>query len=106
MSTTPTVDLPPGAKKRFAAPELSSKQNLILAIVVLALAAIVPPLMFDSGGTALNIAVLGAAYTVMALGLNIIVAAAYWLVSELTLIPTTPAGRVTPMWPAAGIAVE
>ncbi|HXG89337.1 MAG TPA: MASE1 domain-containing protein [Vicinamibacterales bacterium] len=39
------------------------------------------------------------------IGLNVIVAAAYWLVAELTLIPTTAAGRVTPMWPAAGIAV-
>ena len=73
MSTTPTVDLPPGAKKRFAAPELSSTQNLILAAVLLAFAAFVVPFLFEEGSKELDIATLCAAYTVMALGLNIIV---------------------------------
>jgi len=37
--------------------------------------------------------------------LNLAVAATYWIVAELTLLPATPEGRVTPMWPAAGVAV-
>jgi signal transduction histidine kinase/CheY-like chemotaxis protein len=38
-------------------------------------------------------------------GLNLLVAAGYWAVAELTLLPATPAGSVTPMWPAAGLGV-
>jgi signal transduction histidine kinase/CheY-like chemotaxis protein len=37
--------------------------------------------------------------------LNLLVAGAYWALAELTLLPTTPAGHLTPMWPAAGLAV-
>jgi signal transduction histidine kinase/ActR/RegA family two-component response regulator len=37
--------------------------------------------------------------------LNVAVAAGYWVTGELTLLPSTPAGHVTPMWPAAGVAV-
>jgi signal transduction histidine kinase/CheY-like chemotaxis protein len=37
--------------------------------------------------------------------LNLLVAGGYWALAELTLLPSTPAGRVTPMWPAAGLAV-
>jgi signal transduction histidine kinase/CheY-like chemotaxis protein len=33
------------------------------------------------------------------------VAALYWIVGELTLWPSTEAGRVTPMWPPAGVAL-
>jgi signal transduction histidine kinase/CheY-like chemotaxis protein len=39
------------------------------------------------------------------LGQNLAVAVAYWLVAELTLLPATDAGLVTPMWPPAGIAL-
>jgi signal transduction histidine kinase/CheY-like chemotaxis protein len=39
------------------------------------------------------------------LSLNLLVAAVYWATAELTLLPSTPAGRVSPMWPAAGVAV-
>ena len=38
-------------------------------------------------------------------GLNLVVAVAYWLVAELTLLAATDAGRVHPMWPPAGIAL-
>jgi branched-chain amino acid transport system permease protein len=72
MSTTPTVDVPPGTKKRFAAPELTSTQNLIVAAVLLVAAAFVP-FLFEEGSKEIDIATLCAAYTVMALGLNIIV---------------------------------
>ena len=37
--------------------------------------------------------------------LNLVVAGLYWVIAELTLLPSTPAGSVTPMWPAAGLAV-
>ncbi len=37
--------------------------------------------------------------------LNLAVAGGYWATAELTLLPSTPAGHVTPMWPAAGVAV-
>jgi signal transduction histidine kinase len=37
--------------------------------------------------------------------MNVAVAVGYWLLVELTLLPATPEGRVTPMWPAAGLAV-
>jgi signal transduction histidine kinase/CheY-like chemotaxis protein len=36
---------------------------------------------------------------------NLLVAAAYWAVAELTLLPTTTAADPTPIWPAAGLAV-
>ncbi len=36
---------------------------------------------------------------------NLLVAGAYWALAELTLLPATSAGTVTPMWPAAGLAV-
>jgi signal transduction histidine kinase/CheY-like chemotaxis protein len=36
---------------------------------------------------------------------NLAVAALYWIVAELTLLPATDAGRVTPMWPPAGVAL-
>ena len=39
------------------------------------------------------------------LGLNLIVAAAYLIVAELTLLPATDAGRIMPMWPPAGVAL-
>jgi signal transduction histidine kinase/CheY-like chemotaxis protein len=39
------------------------------------------------------------------LGLNLAVAASYWLVAQLSLLPTTEDGRITPMWPPAGIAL-
>src|SRR3712207_432733 len=62
-----------GKKRRFNMPELTRTQNLILVVVVLVLAAIIPPTIFDQGSSQMNIAVLSAAYVVMALGLNIIV---------------------------------
>ena len=71
MSTQ--VAEPASAKKRFSAPQLTSRQNLLLAAGFIALAAIAPPALFDSGSKELDIATLCAAYTVMALGLNIIV---------------------------------
>ena len=39
------------------------------------------------------------------LGLNLAVAVVYWAVAELTLLPAAEAGRVTPMWPPAGVAL-
>ena len=42
---------------------------------------------------------------VRVLGLNLAVAAAYWLTAELTLLPTTGAVSVMPLWPSAGIAL-
>ncbi len=36
---------------------------------------------------------------------NLALAAGYWLIAELTLLPTLSGVRVTPMWPAAGLAV-
>ncbi len=36
--------------------------------------------------------------------LNVVLAGA-WPLAELTLLPTTESGRVTPMWPAAGLAL-
>ena len=39
------------------------------------------------------------------LALNLGIAGSYWLVAELTLVPATPEGRITPMWPPAGIAL-
>jgi signal transduction histidine kinase/CheY-like chemotaxis protein len=37
--------------------------------------------------------------------LNLAVAAVYWGVAELMLLPMSATGRVTPMWPPAGIAL-
>ena len=42
---------------------------------------------------------------VRVLGLNLLVAAAYALVAELTLLPSTEGGSLTPMWPPAGVAL-
>jgi signal transduction histidine kinase/CheY-like chemotaxis protein len=36
---------------------------------------------------------------------NLLVAGAYWMLAELTLLPAGSAGTVAPMWPAAGLAV-
>ena len=60
------------ARTRFRAPELSPRQNLLLAVVVIAIAAVIP-FFIDGGGPVMNNMVLAAAYVVMALGLNIIV---------------------------------
>jgi branched-chain amino acid transport system permease protein len=62
----------PGRKKRFNVPELSRGQNLGLTVGFIVAAALLP-FAFDSGGDVMNNLVLGAAYVVMALGLNIIV---------------------------------
>jgi len=71
MSSTsaPAAEKP---RTRFKAPALSARQNLILAIVVIAFA-IVLPFFVDEGGSVMNNMVLATAYVVMALGLNIIV---------------------------------
>jgi branched-chain amino acid transport system permease protein len=69
MSAATTVESP---KTRFRAPELSKTQNAILAGVFIVLAALLP-FAFDEGGRVMDNLVLGAAYVVMALGLNIIV---------------------------------
>ena len=50
----------------------SKRTNIAITLGFIALAAILP-FFFESGGTMMNLMVLGAAYTVMALGLNIIV---------------------------------
>jgi integral membrane sensor domain MASE1 len=39
------------------------------------------------------------------IGLNLLVAVVYLAVAEFTLIPESAAGRVTPMWPPAGVAL-
>jgi branched-chain amino acid transport system permease protein len=52
--------------------ELTTRQNAIIAAVVLTVAALAP-LALDPGGDVMNNMVLAAAYVVMALGLNIIV---------------------------------
>jgi branched-chain amino acid transport system permease protein len=69
MSTAAT---PQTGKARFRMPEFSRAQNLALTIGFLLLAALVP-FLFDEGGKTMDVLVLGAAFTVMALGLNIIV---------------------------------
>jgi branched-chain amino acid transport system permease protein len=69
MSTVAAPERP----RRFRAPELTRTQNLIIVAVVILLAILVPPLIFAKGSSQMNIAVLCAAYVVMALGLNIIV---------------------------------
>lgn len=73
--STAAVSAPAAADKprtRFKAPELTPKQNLLVAVVVIGIA-IVLPFFLDSGGNVMNNLVLAAAYVVMALGLNIIV---------------------------------
>jgi branched-chain amino acid transport system permease protein len=70
MSTaTPTAEKP---QTRPRARELTRTQNMIVAVVVIGIAAVLP-LFLAEGGSIMNIAVLSAAYVVMALGLNIIV---------------------------------
>ncbi|MDQ3741479.1 MAG: branched-chain amino acid ABC transporter permease [Actinomycetota bacterium] len=73
MSTTASTA--PGAAaeppKRRAL-ELSTRQNLIVAVVVLTIAALLP-FLFEEAGSIMDDMVLAAAYVVMALGLNIIV---------------------------------
>ena len=57
---------------RFRMPELSSTQNLLIAVVVIGLA-IVLSFFVDESGDGMNNMILAASYVVMALGLNIIV---------------------------------
>jgi branched-chain amino acid transport system permease protein len=59
-------------RTRFKAPELTPRQNLLIAVAFIGVA-IVLPFLLDSGGNVMNNLVLAAAYVVMALGLNIIV---------------------------------
>jgi branched-chain amino acid transport system permease protein len=68
MSTTAVE----GRRKRFAFPELNRTQNLALGAGFLVFFTILP-FFLDQGGRWMDVLVLGAAYTVMALGLNIIV---------------------------------
>jgi branched-chain amino acid transport system permease protein len=65
---------PPAEKPRtrFRAPELTQRQNLIVAAVLLGVA-VVLPFFFSEGGDIMNNMVLALAYVCMALGLNIIV---------------------------------
>ncbi len=60
------------ARARFRAPQLSARQNLIVAAVFIVIAALIP-FALDEGGNIMNNMVLATAYVVMALGLNIIV---------------------------------
>ena len=60
-------------KRRVPWGELNRTQSLILTLVIILLAIFVPPTIFAQGSSEMNIAVLCAAYAVMALGLNIIV---------------------------------
>src|SRR3712207_1698307 len=71
--STAAPPAPHGQKRRFNMPELTRTQNLILVVVVIVLAIFIPPAIFEKGSSQMNIAVLSAAYVVMALGLNIIV---------------------------------
>jgi branched-chain amino acid transport system permease protein len=59
-------------RSRFRAPELTRTQNLIITGAFAVFFAILP-LFLDEGGRWMDVLVLGAAFTVMALGLNIIV---------------------------------
>jgi len=59
-------------RTRFKAKELPGWANLLVAVGFVLLAAFLP-YFFDEGGRAMDNLVLGAAYVVMALGLNIIV---------------------------------
>ncbi|HEV2813197.1 MAG TPA: branched-chain amino acid ABC transporter permease [Solirubrobacteraceae bacterium] len=72
MSTTDAPAPAAETTKRSGALELSGRQNLIVAALVLTLAALAP-FLFDEAGDIMNNMVLAAAYVVMALGLNIIV---------------------------------
>jgi branched-chain amino acid transport system permease protein len=67
-----TAAAPRTGKSRFRMPEFSRAQNLALTVGFLLLAALLP-FLFDEGGKTMDVLVLGAAFTVMALGLNIIV---------------------------------
>jgi branched-chain amino acid transport system permease protein len=71
MSSTsaPAAEKP---RTRFKVPELTARQNLIIAAIVIGIA-IVAPFFLDEGGNLMNNMVLATAYVVMALGLNIIV---------------------------------
>jgi branched-chain amino acid transport system permease protein len=69
MSTAAAEKAP---RTRFRAPELTKTQNLIVAAGFIVIAALLP-FAFSEGGDVMNNLVLGAAYVVMALGLNIIV---------------------------------
>src|SRR5688500_12260352 len=75
MSATPSespVAAPIPGKAKFRAPQLSPRQNLVLTIAFIVVAFFLP-FLFDEGGRVMDNLVLGAAYVVMALGLNIIV---------------------------------
>jgi branched-chain amino acid transport system permease protein len=74
MSTSAAATAPGVPKKKRArrAPEFSRRQNLAITVGFILIAAFLP-LLFDSGGRIMDNLVLGAAYVVMALGLNIIV---------------------------------
>lgn len=37
--------------------------------------------------------------------LNLVVVAMYWALAELVLMPQSPSGRITPLWPSAGFAL-
>ena len=39
------------------------------------------------------------------LGLNVGIAALYWLIAELTRLPSLSTGRIAPLWPATGVAL-
>ncbi len=67
-----TVAVPGKQRARFRMPELSPRQNLALTVAFIVAAALLPFLL-DEGGRIMDNLVLGAAYVVMALGLNIIV---------------------------------
>ena len=73
VAPTPPPDafIVPGAAARQGN-FLARNQNLLLTVLFLLIAAILP-FFLDEGGRFMDLLVLGAAYTVMALGLNIIV---------------------------------
>jgi branched-chain amino acid transport system permease protein len=71
-AAAPPAEAAKAPRTRFRAPELSPRQNLVVAVAVIGFA-IILPLFLDSGGNVMNNLVLAAAYVVMALGLNIIV---------------------------------
>ena len=68
-----TAAAPQGRSRRFKLPELTKWQKIALTVAALVAAALIPPNIFESGSKQMDIAVLCAAYCVMALGLNIIV---------------------------------
>ena len=67
-----TAAAPRTGKSRFRMPEFTKTQNLIITIGFIVFAFLLP-FFFDEGGRVMDNLVLGAAYVVMALGLNIIV---------------------------------